>query len=111
VDTNNGRNATLQHFHDDGINTDAMKHPKSTPPQLPYATLKTLPVVNGVLWETLCMYPPVPSERQREALRGSAPVTGANTWLPEGMMVSAGAYTVQRNADVFPQPDVLGPAH
>jgi cytochrome P450 len=87
--------------------------PRQSPPPAPpaptYAALQQLPVLNAVLWETLRMYPPVPY-LPREAPRGGAPVTGAGAWLPPGTVVWASAYTVQRNADVFPQPDAWEPA-
>jgi cytochrome P450 len=77
--------------------------------QLSYAALQGLPILNAVVWETLRMYPSVPTALQRQVPRGGAPVTGAGTWLPEGTIVAAPVYTVQRNADAFPQPDEWRP--
>ncbi len=92
----------------------------------PYATLKSLPVLNAVVWETLRMHPAIIGALLREAPRGGAPVTvlaagGAGggrgmtggsgvVWVPAGTTVSAQAYTLQRNPHAFPQPDVWQPA-
>ncbi len=80
--------------------------------QLTYATVKALPVLNAVVWETLRMYPAIPSSLARRVPRGGAPVTGVlgdggsggNAWLPADTVVSASTVTLQRNADVFPDP-------
>ncbi len=72
---------------------------------LSFATLNTLPVLNAVLWETLRFHPPGPGTLMRVAPRGGARVANAGGWRPAGTGVSAQVYTLQRNADAFPQPD------
>ncbi len=76
----------------------------------PFATLNTLPVLNAVLWETLRFYPPGAGTLMRVAPRGGARVADAGCWLPAGTGTSVQVYTLQRNADAFPQPDVWQPA-
>jgi cytochrome P450 len=76
----------------------------------PYAVLRSLPVLNAVLWETLRMYPPMPGGQQRVVPGGGAPVAGAGGWLPAGTAVFVPTYTIQRDASAFPQPDEWQPA-
>jgi cytochrome P450 len=79
--------------------------------QLTYANVKSLPVLNAVVWETLRMYPAIPSSLARRVPCGGAPVTGVpgGAWLPPDTVVSASTVTLQRNADVFPDPDAWRP--
>ncbi len=88
--------------------TTAPPPPRRTP--LTYAAVQALPVLNAVVWETLRMYPALPAAMPREAPPpDGALVAGAGVWLPAGTTVAAQSYTVQRNADVFPQPDEWRP--
>ncbi len=76
----------------------------------PLVSLNTLPVLDAVLWETLRVYPPAAGTLMRVVPRGGARVADAGCWLPAGTGTSVQVYTLQRNADVFPQPDVWQPA-
>jgi cytochrome P450 len=76
---------------------------------LSYAAVQALPILNADVWDTLRLYPAVPGALPRDVPHGGAPVTGAGAWLPAGTTVTAQAYSVQRDADVFAQPDEWRP--
>jgi cytochrome P450 len=76
----------------------------------PFASLNTLPVLNAVLWETLRFYPPAAGTLMRVVPRGGVHMADAGCWLPAGTGTSVQVYTLQRNADAFPQPDMWQPA-
>jgi cytochrome P450 len=101
-----------------------------------YRTLQTLPILNGVLMETLRLHPAAPSGLVRETTAGSTNIAGLN--LPAKVMptrrhssfpaltstsphtdlnpfcfqtlVSVQAYTTQRDPAYFPDPDKFDPS-
>lgn len=86
------------------ISYPSPSHPLPTP-----RSLDTLPLLHACLMETLRIHPAIPGPQPRitpsppQSLAGSAP-------LPPGVRVSAQPYSLHRNADVFPDPEVWRPA-
>ncbi|KAH6855856.1 cytochrome P450 [Chaetomium sp. MPI-CAGE-AT-0009] len=72
-----------------------------------YLTLQTLPVLNGVLMETLRLHPAQPSGPLRETTHPSTNIAGLN--LPAKTLVSVQSYTTQRDPAYFPDPDQFNP--
>ena len=77
------------------------------PKNLPSArSIDALPVLDSILNETLRLYAAGPARQPRITpyVPGGTTIDGyAN--IPGGVVVSSNAYTLHRNADVFPQPD------
>lgn len=71
-------------------------------------SIDALPLLHACLMETLRIHAAIPGPQPRitpstpTSLAGSPP-------LPPGVRVSAQAYTLHRNADVFPEPEVWKP--
>lgn len=83
--------------------------PSSTgkPNSLPSArSIDALPLLDSIRHETLRLYAAGPARQPRITphVPGGTTIEGyAN--IPGGVVVSSNAYTLHRNADVFPQPD------
>ena len=83
--------------------------PSSTenPEGLPSArSIDALPLLDSIIYETLRLYAAGPARQPRITphVPGGTTIEGyAN--IPGGVVVSSNAYTLHRNADVFPQPD------
>ena len=70
--------------------------------------LAVLPLLDAVLHETLRLHPAVPGSQPR--LTPSSPDTlVGHANIPAGMRVAAQAYSLHRNADIFPDPEVWRP--
>ncbi|KAL8991191.1 MAG: hypothetical protein Q9177_000339 [Variospora cf. flavescens] len=69
--------------------------------------LKKLPYLDQVINETLRMYPAVPGALPRAVPPESANLAGYQ--LPGGAIVSTQAYSMHRNASVFPAPERFNP--
>ncbi|GAB1315575.1 hypothetical protein MFIFM68171_05785 [Madurella fahalii] len=70
--------------------------------------LKELPYLNAVIEETLRLYGAAPSALPRVVPPGGACLAGY--WLGEGTTVSSQAYTLHRDPETFPQPEVFDPS-
>ncbi len=70
--------------------------------------LDALPLLHAILMETLRLHPALPGGQPRITPR--TPTTlGKFTDIPGGVRVNAQAYSLHRNADVFPEPEVWRP--
>lgn len=72
-----------------------------------YDDIKELPYLNCVIKETLRLYSAVPTGMPRVVPLGGATLAGR--FLPAGTTVAAQAFSMHRNADVFPEPDCFVP--
>ncbi|KXX81538.1 putative sterigmatocystin biosynthesis P450 monooxygenase STCB [Madurella mycetomatis] len=70
--------------------------------------LKELPYLNAVIEETLRLYGAAPSSLPRDVPPGGAYLAGY--WLGEGTTVSSQAYTLHRDPETFPQPEIFDPS-
>ncbi|SPO01584.1 related to cytochrome P450 CYP4/CYP19/CYP26 subfamilies [Cephalotrichum gorgonifer] len=77
------------------------------PPEFDDHMLKSLPYLNQVIDETLRLYSAVPAGLPRLVPTGGAELAGF--WLPGGSTVTTQAYTLHRNPEVFPRPEVFDP--
>lgn len=73
-----------------------------------FQTLQTLPVLNGIVAETLRLHPAAPSGLPRVTTARRTNISGLD--LPADTLVSMPAYTTQRSATHFPDPDTFDPA-
>jgi cytochrome P450 len=81
---------------------------RTVPEPLNYMDLKDLSYLGSVIDESLRLYPPIPSTLLR-----SVPAKGvelAGYWFEGGTTVSTQAYTLHRDASVFPNPDTFDPS-
>lgn len=69
------------------------------------ATLEKLPLLNATIKETLRLYGAAPGSLPRSVPAGGA--TLANCFIPEGTTVSTQSYTIHRDEDIFPDPEVF----
>ena len=76
-------------------------------PDFTDAELETLPVLNGVIEETLRLYGAAPGCLPRMVPPNGAHLKGH--FLPEGTVVSTQSYTLHRDANVFPDPFKFDP--
>jgi cytochrome P450 len=81
----------------------------STVPELPsFRALEALPLLDAVVIESLRLHPAVPGPQPR--VTSSPPVSlGGYDNIPCGIRVSAQAYSLHRNAKVFPEPEAWKP--
>ncbi|KAL8823243.1 MAG: hypothetical protein Q9191_006042 [Dirinaria sp. TL-2023a] len=78
-------------------------------PSLPSPrTIDALPLLDAVLMETLRRYSAIPGPQPRETPSAPTSLAGSPP-LPAGVRVSAQAYSLHRNADVFPSPEEWKP--
>jgi hypothetical protein len=73
----------------------------------PPRTIDVLPLLDAVVLETLRRYPAVPGPQPRISRVPTS--LGGYTGIPPGIRVSAQAYSIHRNADVFPEPEAWIP--
>ena len=78
-------------------------------PQLPSPrSLDGLPILHAIVLETLRLHPPAPGPQPRVTPIQPTTLAGyAN--IPAGIRVSAQAYSLHRNAKVFPEPEAWKP--
>lgn len=69
------------------------------------ATLENLPLLNAVIKETLRLYGAAPGSLPRCVPEGGATLGGR--FIPEGVTVSTQSWTIHRDANIFPNPDVF----
>jgi len=70
--------------------------------------LKQLPYLNQVIDEALRLYPAVAAGLPRFVPPGGATLAGH--WIEGGVTVSSQSYTLHRNPEAFPQPEVFDPS-
>ena len=81
----------------------------TTSPSLPSArTIDALPLLDAILMETLRRYSAIPGPQPRETPATPTSLAGSPP-LPPGVRVSAQAYSLHRNPDVFPSPEEWRP--
>jgi cytochrome P450 len=83
--------------------------PSTDPPSLPSARqIDSLPLLHAILTETLRLHAAIPGPQPRETPATPTSLAGSPP-LPGGVRVSAQAYSLHRNADVFPEPEEWKP--
>ena len=71
--------------------------------------LEDLPLLNAVTMETLRRHAPVPGVLPRKSPHGVSSQLGKYTEIPGGVRVTAYAYSLHRNENVFPAPEEWRP--
>ncbi|KAB5585128.1 cytochrome P450 [Coniochaeta sp. 2T2.1] len=71
-----------------------------------YQSLQNLPVLNGVVMETMRLHPAAPSGLPRVATQN---MDIGGTFVPAKTHVSVQAFTTQRDPKIFPDPDTFDP--
>lgn len=69
------------------------------------AILESLPLLNAVIKETLRLYGAAPGSLPRSVPEGGATLAGH--FIPEGVTVSTQSWTIHRDENIFPNPDVF----
>lgn len=83
--------------------------PSTDPPSLPSPRqMDSLPLLHAILMETLRLHAAIPGPQPRETPATPTSLAGSPP-LPGGVRVSAQAYSLHRNADVFPEPEAWKP--
>ena len=72
----------------------------------PLRILDSLPLLHAVVKETLRLYPPIPGQQPRRTNEES--VIGGYS-IPANVIVSASAFHLHKNAEVFPDPEEFRP--
>lgn len=80
---------------------------KANETQLDYEHLKTLKVLNGIIYETLRLDPPL-SAIQREAVEDTY-VGDSNIFVTKGTIISIHIYTIHRDPEYFRDPLAFKP--
>ena len=77
--------------------------------ELPHAKdIDALPILHAIVMETLRLHAPIPGTEPRVTPKHGCTLAGYDN-IPGGMRVSAMAYTLHRNASVFPDPLTFKP--
>ncbi|KAJ5446577.1 Cytochrome P450 [Penicillium cf. griseofulvum] len=69
------------------------------------ATLENLPLLNAVIKETLRLYGAASGSLPRDIPEGGAMLAGH--YIPEGFTVSTQSYTIHRDPEIYPNPEVF----
>ncbi|RYP65630.1 hypothetical protein DL769_006261 [Monosporascus sp. CRB-8-3] len=72
-----------------------------------FQSLQSLPILNGIVMETLRLHPAAPSALPRITTGKGCDIGGM--WVPGKTLVSMQAFTTQRNPEYFPDPDTFNP--
>ncbi|KAF2264315.1 cytochrome P450 [Lojkania enalia] len=91
----------LRSLHQPLLSSSKMAWPDPT-------ALDALPLLSAVLHETLRLHPPAPNGLPRLVPEGGCSIGGFLD-IPSGIRVSAQAYSLHRNAEVFPEPQAWRP--
>ncbi|KAL8870633.1 MAG: hypothetical protein Q9174_003370 [Haloplaca sp. 1 TL-2023] len=86
------------------ISNDKTRHDLPSP-----SAIDRLPFLDAILQETLRLWHAVPGPQPRVVPATPTPVNISGYDIPVGVRISSSAYTLHRNADVFPDPDVWNP--
>ncbi|KAK2871649.1 hypothetical protein FQN49_002972 [Arthroderma sp. PD_2] len=90
-------------------NSDTTGDEKEMGSRLPsFHSLDELPLLNGIVHETLRVYPAAPLPLPRIVPSGK-PVELEGYTIPAGTRVMSSAYTLHRTPDVFPEPECWKP--
>ncbi|KAI1267069.1 cytochrome P450 [Xylariaceae sp. FL1019] len=90
------------------IKAELVKELAMLPEDFSYDDLKHLSYLNHVVNETLRRYAAVPAGLPREVPRGGSTLSGH--YIPAGYIVTTQAYSMHRNASVFPDPEKFDPS-
>lgn len=83
--------------------------PSTDPPSLPSPRqIDSLPLLHAILMETLRLHAAIPGPQPRETPATPTSLAGSPP-LPGGVRVGAQAYSLHRNAAVFPEPEEWKP--
>jgi len=80
--------------------------PAGTAPSLKLLAPGSMPYLQGVLYETLRLYPPVPSDSKQAYADDVWP---DGTFVPKGTVCMWLPYTLGRDPAVYPEPEVVRP--
>ena len=70
-------------------------------------SIDNLPLLDAIIFESLRLHTPVPGQQPRVTSESTTSLLGYN--LPKGIRVSAQAFSLHRNAQVFPDPEAWKP--
>ncbi|KAF2119133.1 putative cytochrome P450 monooxygenase [Lophiotrema nucula] len=82
---------------------ESMLHPLPSP-----RDVDALPLLQAIIHETLRLYEAVPGPQPRITPKGGCTI-GPYTNIPGGVRINSQAYSLHRNADVFPDPLTWNP--
>ena len=87
-------------------------YPNSSQESLPTLpsprSIDALPILHAILMETLRLYAAIPGPQPRQTPATPVSIAGSPP-LPGGVRVAAQAYSLHRNAEVFPDPEAWRP--
>ena len=90
--------------------TDNQQYPQETDRLPKPSDIDSLPLLDSSLQETLRLHVVVPGPQPRVTPHSPTPTTiDGCTSIPSGVHVSCNAYTLHRNAEVFPSPETWLP--
>lgn len=72
-------------------------------------TLDKLPLLDAIILETMRVYPGIAGSQPRLVPQSSSTFTVLGHLIPPGTVLSAQAYSLHRNAEVFPSPETWDP--
>lgn len=78
-------------------------------PLPPARALDSLPILDAIALETMRRYPAVPGAQPRVSRTNVSLDRSRSCNIPPGIRVSAQAYSLHRNEDVFPDPETWSP--
>lgn len=101
------RDSNLQNaLHRELLNLSPLLAASSTTLPSP-ASISALPLLDNIVMETLRLHAASPGRQPRVVGKGGIMIHGH--YISEGTTVSSNAYTLHRNADVFPNPESWQP--
>ncbi|KAI5309195.1 hypothetical protein KEM55_003830, partial [Ascosphaera atra] len=81
------------------VETPELPHPKA---------VDALPLLNGIIYETLRMHAPIPGIQPRVTPEKPTSLGGYDN-IPPNVRVNAQAYSLHKNPEVFPNPGTFDP--
>jgi cytochrome P450 len=73
------------------------------------ADVEELPLTNAVIEETLRLYAAAPGSMPRVVPKGGTMLGSGKHFVPAGTVVGSQCYTMHRNAQIFPDPEMCAP--